>query len=204
MLARVAARFPGRRIEVISGYRPSSNPHNGSRHAHARALDFRLVGVAREEVRDFARTLPNAGVGYYPNSVFVHLDVRDPNEGAAAWTDYSGPGERARYGHWPPRADDWVREAEFAVARAERDLAAIASSTVTREERVSEREGERVQEDERDASSTQREENAQTDGTTPGQMPHTSASPEEGGRDEVQRGDEPAARSAGANGTQED
>jgi hypothetical protein len=33
-------------------------------------------------------------VGYYPNSTFVHLDVRDT---PATWIDYSKPGEPPRY-----------------------------------------------------------------------------------------------------------
>jgi uncharacterized protein YcbK (DUF882 family) len=127
MIARVAARWPGRTIEVVSGYRPSSNPHAGSRHAHARALDFRMVGVGREALRDFCRTLPLAGVGYYPHSVFVHLDVRDRSEGAARWTDYSEPGERPRYGSWPPRAEDVVREVRHLTARVDALLDAARS-----------------------------------------------------------------------------
>jgi hypothetical protein len=35
------------------------------------------------------------GVGFYPNSFFVHLDVRKGP--SAFWIDYSGPGEGAAY-----------------------------------------------------------------------------------------------------------
>jgi hypothetical protein len=126
MLAQVSARWPGRAIEVVSGYRPSSDPHAGSRHAHARAMDFRVAGVAREALRDFCRTLPLAGVGYYPHSVFVHLDVRDRGEGSARWTDYSDPGERPRYGHWPPSTDDVVREVQHITRRVDALLEAAA------------------------------------------------------------------------------
>jgi uncharacterized protein YcbK (DUF882 family) len=132
MLARVAERWPGRAIEVVSGFRPSGDPHAGSRHAHARALDFRVVGVGREALRDFCRTLPLAGVGYYPHSVFVHLDVRDRGEGAARWTDYSEPGERPRYGGWPPRAEDVVREVQHITARVDALLEAAARGEQTR------------------------------------------------------------------------
>jgi hypothetical protein len=135
MLVRVAGRWPGRVIEVVSGYRPSSDPHAGSRHAHARALDFRVRGVEREALRDFCRTLPLAGVGYYPHSVFVHLDVRDRSEGSARWTDYSEPGERARYGAWPPRAADVVREVQHLTARID---ALIEGARGEREEGLSE------------------------------------------------------------------
>ncbi len=112
VLSRVTARWPGRRVEIVSGYRPSTNPHAGTRHAHGRALDFRVVGVAREALRDFLRSIALLGVGYYPHSVFVHVDIRDASEGSARWTDYSEPGERPRYGQWPPRDRDVAREVD--------------------------------------------------------------------------------------------
>jgi hypothetical protein len=121
MLQQVVDHFPGHTVELISGYRPYSR--DGSRHAHARALDFRLAGVSRELLRDFVRTLPDAGVGYYPNSVFVHLDVRDADEGRAFWVDYSGPGETARYGRWPPTGRDVQREVDNILHRVDDELA---------------------------------------------------------------------------------
>lgn len=112
LVQAVVEHFPGRPIEIVSGYRPGEG---ASRHAHARALDLRVVGVRHEELRDFARTLPDAGVGFYPNSVFIHLDVRDSDEGRAFWTDYSGPGETPRYGHWPPTDQDVQSEVGWMV-----------------------------------------------------------------------------------------
>lgn len=112
LLQTLSEHYPGRAIEIISGFRPTDG---ASRHAHARALDLRIHNVTNEELRDFARTLHNVGVGYYPNSVFVHLDVRDPQEGRAMWTDYSGPGESPRYGHWPPTDEDVQSEVDFLV-----------------------------------------------------------------------------------------
>ena len=61
---------------------------------HGKAIDFRVSGVPNEAVRDFCRTLKNTGCGYYPHSVFVHMDVRDAS---AFWIDYSKPGEAPRY-----------------------------------------------------------------------------------------------------------
>jgi uncharacterized protein YcbK (DUF882 family) len=93
----VSDHFGGRRIEVISGYRPySTKQHTAhSNHNIGHAIDFRVIGVPNEVVRDYCRTLRNVGVGYYPNSVFVHMDVRqDP----AFWVDFSRPGEAPRYG----------------------------------------------------------------------------------------------------------
>ena len=78
------------------------------------ACDMRVVGVKNTELRDFFRQrFKSVGVGYYPNSSFVHLDVR---RGASAfWIDYSGPGETALYSKNAAddlrtgRADRWKR-----------------------------------------------------------------------------------------------
>jgi len=52
--------------------------------------------VPNTELRDYLRgNLKKVGVGYYPNSSFVHLDVR--KDRSAFWIDYSGPGERSVY-----------------------------------------------------------------------------------------------------------
>lgn len=106
-LQALATRWPGKRIEVVSGYRP--NAKGTSRHHHGRALDLRVVGVDKEEVVAFAKTIPGTGVGYYPNSVFTHIDVR---EEATTWIDHSAPGERARYGKFPENFEALLRDAE--------------------------------------------------------------------------------------------
>jgi len=96
LIGLVSDHFGGRTIQVVSGYRPFSKkqytPH--SNHNFGRAMDFAIEGVPNTVVRDYCRTLRDAGVGYYPNSTFVHLDVRT---GKAYWVDYSGPGEAPRY-----------------------------------------------------------------------------------------------------------
>jgi hypothetical protein len=112
-LQALADRWPGRRIEIISGYRPKAR--RTSRHHHGRALDLRVAGVSREEVSEFAKTLENTGVGYYPNSVFTHIDVRHRQ---AYWVDRSGPGERPDYGPWQPKKDDRERLRDQILARA--------------------------------------------------------------------------------------
>jgi hypothetical protein len=103
LLARVDAiahRFPGRPISLVSGYRPQSR---GSLHQSARALDLRVAGVTNEELVAFCKTLPDTGCGYYPNSSFVHVDVRNPGTGGVTWIDASGPGETPHYvKQWPP------------------------------------------------------------------------------------------------------
>jgi hypothetical protein len=45
-------------------------------------------------LRDFLRTQARVGVGYYPNSSFVHLDVRKQS---AYWVDHAGPGQPPSY-----------------------------------------------------------------------------------------------------------
>lgn len=96
MLVKVSDHFGGRPIRVVSGFRPYSplqyTPH--SRHNLGHAADFLIPGVPNTSLRDFCMTLEDVGVGYYPNSTFVHLDVRQM---ATYWVDYSGPGEPPRY-----------------------------------------------------------------------------------------------------------
>jgi LysM repeat protein len=104
LLAKVSDKFGSRPIRVVSGYRTRSF-YQDSRHKLSRAVDFSIPGIDNVVLRDYLRTLPAAGVGYYPNSSFVHLDVRDT---PTYWVDYAGPGE-------PPRktnARDHDEEAE--------------------------------------------------------------------------------------------
>jgi uncharacterized protein YcbK (DUF882 family) len=82
------------RVLLVSGYRPRSA---GSYHSTGRALDVRIDGVENDALDAFCKTLPDTGCGFYPNSVFVHIDVRDPHTGHVAWTDVSRPGEPPRY-----------------------------------------------------------------------------------------------------------
>jgi hypothetical protein len=100
-LQGIVDRFRAQKITLISGYRPTSL---GSFHQSARALDVHVEGVANEALVDFCRSLPDTGCGYYPNSSFVHIDVRPAGTGHVYWIDASGPGEPARYvSSWPPK-----------------------------------------------------------------------------------------------------
>ncbi|HMF40724.1 MAG TPA: DUF882 domain-containing protein [Polyangia bacterium] len=101
LLYQTGRHWPGRRLEIVSGYRAPSvakNPH--SPHMKGLACDFRVDGVKTSDLRDYLRkNFQKVGVGYYPNSTFVHLDVR--KDRSAFWIDYSGPGERAVYSENP-------------------------------------------------------------------------------------------------------
>jgi uncharacterized protein YcbK (DUF882 family) len=75
----------GGTFEIISGYRsPRTNgmlrrTTSGvavrSLHLEGRAVDVRLAGFDTARLRDAAIALGRGGVGYYPDSDFVHLDT---------------------------------------------------------------------------------------------------------------------------------
>ena len=96
LVVKVSDHFGGRTLRIVSGYRPFSPQQytSHSRHNTGHAVDFSVDGVPNQVLRDYCRTLGKVGVGYYPHSSFVHLDVR---EAATYWVDYSGPGEAPRY-----------------------------------------------------------------------------------------------------------
>jgi uncharacterized protein YcbK (DUF882 family) len=76
---------PGAEIDVICGYRsPWSNEflrrHSlgvaaHSLHMEAEAIDIRIPGTSTLALRNAALALKLGGVGYYPLSNFVHVDV---------------------------------------------------------------------------------------------------------------------------------
>jgi uncharacterized protein YcbK (DUF882 family) len=100
LLVEVSDTFGGRPIRLVSGYRTTSY-FQDSRHKSSSAIDFLVVGVPNAVVCEYLREIEDVGVGYYPNSSFVHLDVRDHS---AYWVDYAGPGE-------PPRSTPNARPA---------------------------------------------------------------------------------------------
>jgi uncharacterized protein YcbK (DUF882 family) len=74
-------------IQIVCGYRtPETNaalrhgsPQTGvaehSQHMEGHAIDLRVPGVSTAQLRDAALSLQAGGVGYYPVSQFVHVDV---------------------------------------------------------------------------------------------------------------------------------
>jgi len=92
MVYRIEAHFHAHEIRIISGYR---TPHGSatSNHGKGRAMDLVVPGASDEEVAKLAREEGFAGVGIYPVSGFVHVDVR---ERSYFWVDTSGPGKRSR------------------------------------------------------------------------------------------------------------
>lgn len=81
-----AARAFGRdRVEIVSGYRaPKYNRilrkkgrevARNSMHMRGQALDFRVPGVPVRKLRSFVEHRGSFGVGIYPQSDFVHVDL---------------------------------------------------------------------------------------------------------------------------------
>jgi uncharacterized protein YcbK (DUF882 family) len=86
LLSRVSAALgTSRPFEVISGYRsPASNGllaettsgiAKRSLHMEGQAIDVRIPGIPLADLRRAGLVLRGGGVGYYPASDFVHLDV---------------------------------------------------------------------------------------------------------------------------------
>jgi uncharacterized protein YcbK (DUF882 family) len=96
LLSKISDHFGGRPIRVISGFREAGGyTQESSRHLQGRAADIQVAGVPHRAVFEFCRSLRQTGCGYYPRSVFVHVDVREQH---VQWVDWSEPGGRARYG----------------------------------------------------------------------------------------------------------
>lgn len=92
---RIQTHFAAQEIRVISGYRTPASiaSARGSQHGRGRAIDVIVPGTTDEDVAKFAREMGYMGVGIYPTSGFVHVDVRDRSY---FWVDSSGPGGRTR------------------------------------------------------------------------------------------------------------
>ena len=86
LVANLQAEFSAKPVQVISGYRsPRTNEalrQSGgggvatrSLHMDGLAMDIRMPGVDLARLRDAAWGLQSGGVGYYPGSDFVHVDV---------------------------------------------------------------------------------------------------------------------------------
>ena len=76
---------PGGEIDIVCGYRASSTNESlrarttgvarNSLHIQAEAIDLRMPGIDTLKLRKAALALARGGVGYYPHSDFIHLDV---------------------------------------------------------------------------------------------------------------------------------
>lgn len=92
-------------IDIVCGYRSSetnemlragSTARTGvaehSQHVLAKAIDIRVPGVSTQLLRDAALSVDAGGVGYYPKSQFVHVDVGPVRK----WTFAPGVAHRGK------------------------------------------------------------------------------------------------------------
>lgn len=76
---------PGGEIDIVCGYRTSATNEflrahstgvaKNSLHTHAEAIDLRMPGIDTLKLRKAALALHRGGVGYYPRSDFIHVDI---------------------------------------------------------------------------------------------------------------------------------
>jgi uncharacterized protein YcbK (DUF882 family) len=105
LLSHVYDHFGGKPLEIVSGFR--NQRKQTSNHFKGTASDIRIAGVSPKKIRAFAETLDGGGmgIGLYPRSGFVHLDVRPPP--SYRWIDFSPPNPDAPEKR-PPRG--WKRK----------------------------------------------------------------------------------------------
>ena len=87
LVYRIEMHFGVPEIRVVSGYRVPK-PGSHSNHGKGRAMDMVVPGVPDEEVARWVRELGFVGVGVYPTSQFIHVDIRPRSY---FWVDFSGP-----------------------------------------------------------------------------------------------------------------
>lgn len=84
-IVRAAEKFHARYVEIVSGFRAPKyqlmlrkkghEVARDSQHPRGTAVDFRVAGVPTKLLLRFVKSLHLGGVGYYPESHFVHADV---------------------------------------------------------------------------------------------------------------------------------
>lgn len=92
LLYGAVLHFDAPNILLTSGYRPDKVT---SYHAHGRALDFQVPDVTCRDLAEHMRSYGFVGVGIYPRTGSVHLDVRQKSY---FWISYAPRGVR-----WPEK-----------------------------------------------------------------------------------------------------
>jgi len=111
LLYRIAQRTH-QKLQLVSGFRaPMFSLATLSFHTRGMAADIRIPGMTPLMARDLAESMGVHGLGYYPVSGFIHVDVRDD---FTRWTDYGQnrqDGEGTEHG---PSHGEEVRRGEIA------------------------------------------------------------------------------------------
>jgi len=81
----LAIGHPRGEIDIVCGYRTSTTNESlrahstgvakNSNHIQAKAIDLRMPGIDTLKLRRAALALGRGGVGYYPHSDFIHVDI---------------------------------------------------------------------------------------------------------------------------------
>ena len=81
----ISVDHPGAEIEIVCGYRSrwtneflrshTTGVAKNSLHIQAEAIDLRIPGIDTIKLRQAALALRRGGVGYYPHSDFIHVDI---------------------------------------------------------------------------------------------------------------------------------
>jgi len=104
LLYRIALRTK-QKIVLVSGFRaPMFSLATLSYHTRGMAADIRIPGMTPLMARDLAESMGVHGLGYYPVSGFIHVDVRDDK---SRWTDFGqnrSDGEGTEHG--PSHGED--------------------------------------------------------------------------------------------------
>ena len=87
---RAIAAEVGGRLDVVSGYRAPKTWHEHNYHVRGEAADIRVPGMPARKLRNIARKLGLRGIGWYPTTNMIHVDVRDD---PYYWIDWSGSGQ---------------------------------------------------------------------------------------------------------------
>ena len=87
LLARIS-KTAGKDIELVSGYRAPLYASDHSFHVRGEAADIRIPGMTALDLKALVLELDAPGVGFYPTSKMIHVDVRETRY---RWTDWSAP-----------------------------------------------------------------------------------------------------------------
>jgi len=110
LLYRISQRTH-QKIILVSGFRaPMFSLATLSYHTRGMAADIRIPGMTPLMARDLAESMGVHGLGYYPVSGFIHVDVRDDN---ARWTDYGQNREDGEGKEHGPSHGEEVRSGEI-------------------------------------------------------------------------------------------
>ncbi|HEY1959056.1 MAG TPA: DUF882 domain-containing protein [Polyangiaceae bacterium] len=92
MLHAIAGEVGGH-LDLVSGYRAPKSWHEHNFHNRGEAADIRVPGMPARKLRSVAKKLGIKGIGWYPTTNMIHVDVRDEEY---FWIDWSGPNQIGR------------------------------------------------------------------------------------------------------------